>query len=134
MVNVKDLQKVYEERMNERDKNIVREFENFIDKQLVESNGKSKITKWDFLEIVDKAIGRLTTEYYMVYKKAFECVENEITKIGMKYIDEIFYTKEATLLKYIFKKYRDNGYFIKPSRTSCFVKPSNNRTIYIENN
>ena len=132
MINVKDLRKVYEERMNERDKNIMKEFENFIDKQLVETNGKAKISKWDFLMIVDKAIGRLTTEYYMVYKKAFECVENEISKLGMRYIDEIFYTEEATLLKYMLKKYRDNGYFIKPSRTSCFVKPSKGRTIYIE--
>lgn len=132
MINVKDLKKVYEERMGVRDKNIVKVFENFIDKQLVETGGKSKITKWDFLMIVDKAIGRLSTKDYISYKKAFECVENELAKLGMKYIDEIFYTKEATLLKYMFKKYRDNGYFIKPSRTSCFVKPSRTRTIYIE--
>lgn len=132
MVNVKDLQKVYEERMSVRDRNIVKVFENFIDKQLVETNGKAKLTKWDFLMIVDKSMGRLTTKDYIVYKKAFECVENELAKLGMKYIDEIFYTKEATLLKYMFKKYRDNGYFIKPSRTSYFVKPSNNRIIYIE--
>ena len=132
MINVKDLKKVYEERMGVRDKNIVKVFENFIDKQLVETGGKSKITKWDFLMIVDKAIGRLSTKDYISYKKAFECVENELAKIGMKYIDEIFYTKEATLLKYMLKEYRDNGYFIKPSRTSCFVKPSRTRTIYIE--
>ena len=132
MVNVKDLHKAYEDRMNEIDRNIVNGFENFVDEQLIETNGKAKITELGFLMIVDKAIGGLTTKDFLAYKKAFECVENEITKLGMKYIDEIFYTKEATLLKYIFKKYRDNGYFIKPSRTSCFVKPSKNRTIYIE--
>lgn len=132
MVNVKDLQKAYEERMSVRDKNIVKVFEHFIDKQLVKTGGKSKITKWDFLMIVDKAIGRLTTKDYLAYKKAFECVENELGKLGMKYIDEIFYSEEATLLKYMLKEYRDNGYFIKPSRTSCLVKPSKDRTIYIE--
>ena len=132
MVNVKDLQKVYEERMSVRDKNIVKVFENFIDKQLVKTNGKAKISKWDFLMIVDKSIGRLTTKDYFAYKEAFECVENELGKLGIGYIDEIFSSEEATLLKYMLKKYRDNGYFIKPSRTSCFVKPSKNRTIYIE--
>lgn len=41
MVSIEDMHKDYEERMDEKDRNIVREFENFIDKQLVETNGKS---------------------------------------------------------------------------------------------
>ena len=48
MIDVKDLQKAYEERMSDRNKSIINEFENFIDSQLVKTNGKSKITKWDF--------------------------------------------------------------------------------------
>ena len=132
MINVKDLKKVYEERMNDKDKNIVNEFENFIDRQLVETNGKSKITVWDFLAIVDKAIGGLTSEGYMAYKKAFEDVEIEIGTVGTKYVDEIYYSEEATLLKYMFKKYRNNGYFIKPSKSRFFFQPSKDKTIYIE--
>ena len=118
MVNVKDLQKVYEERMSERDKSIVEEFENFIDKQLVESNGKSKITKWDFLEIVDKAIGGLATKDYIIYKEAFECVESRLDIFGcMLSNNERGYKKEAMLLRYILKRYYNNGYLIKPSRS-----------------
>ena len=133
MVNVKDLQKAYEERMSVRDKNIVKVFEHFIDNQLIQRNGKAKITKWDFLMIVDKAIGRLTTKDYIAYKKAFEYVEGRLDVFGhMTNNYGNFYTEEATLLRYMLKEYYNNGYLVKPSRSSCLVQPSKNRTIYIE--
>ena len=114
MINVKDLKKVYEETMSERDKNIVEEFENFIDKQLIKNDGKSRITEWDFLMIVDKAIGGLTTKDYLVYKKAFECVEDELNIFEhMTNKNECAYTEEAMLLRYMLERYYHNGYFIR---------------------
>lgn len=124
MVNVKDLQKAYEETMSDRNKNIVNEFENFIDKQLIQTNGKSKLTKWDFLAIVDKAIGGLSTVDYTLYKEAFEYIEKGLSVFGhMPYNDGYLYTEEATLLRYMLKRYNNNGYLVKPSRS---------KTIYIE--
>ena len=124
MVNVKDLQKAYEERMSDRNKNIINEFENFIDKQLIQTNGKSKLTKWDFLTIVDRAIGGLTTKDYIFYKEAFEDVEKGLSVFGhMPYNDGYLYTEESALLRYMLKRYNVNGYLVKPSRS---------KTIYIE--
>ena len=124
MINVKDLQKAYEETMSDKNKSIVNEFENFIDKQLIQTNGKSKLTKWDFLAIVDKAVGGLTTKDYITYKEAFEYVESKLDVFGhMTYGNGYTYTEEATLLRYMFKRYYNNGYLVKPSRS---------KTIYIE--
>ena len=116
MINVKDLRKVYKERMSDRDKAIVKEFENFIDEQLVETNGKAKISKWDFLIIINKVIGKLTTKDYMAYKEVFECVESRLNGSGQIMYDGYDYTKEAILLRYILERYYKNGYFI---RISC---------------
>ena len=114
MINVKDLHKVYEERMDEKYKDIIKEFENFIDEQLIETDGESKITEWDFLMIVDKAIGGLTTKDYLVYKKAFECVEDELNIFEhMTNKNECAYTEEAMLLRYMLERYYNNGYFIR---------------------
>lgn len=114
MINVKDLKKAYENGMSERDKNIVKEFENFIDRQLIKNDGKSKITEWDFLAIIDKAIGGLTTKDYLTYKKAFECVESELDIFGhTTHKNECGYTEEAMLLKYMLERYYNNGYFIR---------------------
>lgn len=124
MINVKDLHKAYEERMDEKYKDIIKEFENFIDEQLIETDGESKITKWDFLMIVDKGIGGLTTKDYMVYKEAFEHVESRLDIFGcMSSKNESGYTKEAMLLRCILKRYYNNGYLVKPSLS---------KTIYIE--
>lgn len=116
MINVRDLQRVYEEKMSDKDKSIVNEFENFIDNQLIQSNGSSPIAKWDFLVIVDKAIGGLSTKDYITYKKAFECVESRLGVFGLTYNDGYTYTEEATLLRYVLKKYNSNGYLVRPSR------------------
>lgn len=124
MINVKDLHKAYEERIDEKYKDIVKGFENFIDEQLIETDGESKITKWDFLMIVDKGIGGLTTKDYMVYKKAFECVESRLDIFGcMTSKNKYGYTKEAMLLRYMLERYHNNGYLVKPSLS---------KTIYIE--
>ena len=120
MIDVKDLQKAYEERMSDRNKSIINEFENFIDSQLVKTNGKSKITKWDFLAIVDKAIGGLNIKDYIIFKKAFENV----------YVH--YYTEEATLLRYMLKKYRDGGYLVESSRGNYLLKPYRNEIIFID--
>lgn len=120
MINVKDLHKAYEERMDEKYKNIIKEFENFIDEQLVKTNGKSKLTKWDFLMVVDKAIGGLTTKDYIIYKKAFENV----------YLH--YYTEEATLLRYMLNKYRDGGYLVESTRGNYLLKPYRNEIIFID--
>ena len=124
MINVKDLHKAYEDRIDEKYKDIIKEFENFIDEQLIETDGESKITKWDFLMIVDKAIGGLTTENYMIYKEAFEHVESRLNIFGhMISKNEHGYTKEAMLLKCMLERYYNNGYLVKPSWS---------KTIYIE--
>ena len=120
MIDVKDLQKAYEEKMSDRDKSIINEFENFIDSQLVKTNGKSKITKWDFLMVVDKAIGGLTTKDYIIFKKAFECVCVH------------YYTEETTLLRYMLKKYRDSGYTVESTRGNYLLKPYRNEVIFID--
>ena len=66
--------------------------------------------------VIDKAIGGLTTKDYMAYKEAFECLERKINAFGIKYINNTL-TKETTLLKYMLKRYSDNGYFIKSSKS-----------------
>ena len=124
MINVKDLHKAYEERINEKYKDIIKEFENFIDEQLVKTDGESKITKWDFLIIVEKAIGKLTAKDYIIYKEAFEHVESRLDIFGhMTSKNEHGYTEEAMLLRCMLKRYYDNGYLVKPSIS---------KTIYIE--
>ena len=113
MVSIEDMHKDYEERMDEKDKNIVREFENFIDKQLIKNNGKARVTEWGLLIMVDKVIGGLTDEDYLIYKKAFRYVESRFKSAGCVISDRYAYTKEAMPLKYILERYRFNGYFIR---------------------
>ena len=113
MVNTKDLHKAYDKRMDEKDKNIVREFENFIDKQLVETNGKAMVTEQDLLIIVDKVIDGLTDKDYLAYKEAFRYVESRFKSAGCVISDRYAYIKEAMPLKYILERYCFNGYLIR---------------------
>lgn len=102
MVSIEDMHKDYEERMDKKDRNIVREFENFIDKQLIKNNGKARVTEWDLLIMVDKVIGGLTDEDYLIYKKAFRYVESRFKSAGWFISKRYAYTKEAMPLKYIY--------------------------------
>ena len=121
MVSIEDMHKDYEERMDEKDRNIVREFENFIDKQLVKTDGKARVTEWDLLIMVDKVIGGLTDEDYLIYKKAFRYVESRFKSAGWFISKRYAYTKEAMPLKYILERYRFNGYFIRFPKNGIII-------------
>lgn len=121
MVSIEDMHKDYEERMDEKDKNIVREFENFIDKQLVETNGKAMVTEQDLLMIVDKVVGGLTIKDYLTYKEAFRYVESRFKSAGWFISKRYAYTKEAMPLKYILERYRFNGYFIRFPKNGIII-------------
>lgn len=121
MVSIEDMHKDYEERMDEKDKNIVREFENFIDKRLVETNGIAMVAERDLLMIVDKVIGGLTDEDYLIYKKAFRYVESRFKSAGCVISDRYAYTKEAMPLKYILERYRFNGHIIRFPKNGIII-------------
>lgn len=112
MISIGDLHRVYKKRMGDKEKSVVKELENFIDKQLIETNKKAKITIWDFLMIIDKVIGGLTTKDYLVYKKAFKYVEGRLKSAGCVIYDKYAYTKEAMPLRYILEEYYYDGYLL----------------------
>ena len=121
MVNIKDLHKAYEERMNKRDKTIVNEFEDFINKQLVETNGKARVAEQDLLMIVDKVVGGLTDEDYLTYKEAFRYVESRLKSAGCVISERYAYTKEAMPLRYILERYHYNGYLIRFPKNGIII-------------
>ena len=75
MINVKDLNEKFNERMEDKYEELITNFEEFIDKQLLNTNNSARITKWDFLNIINKTY-KLNTKKFTNYNKAFKVFEN----------------------------------------------------------
>lgn len=113
MINVKDLNEKFNERMEDKYEELITNFEEFIDKQLLNTNNSARITKWDFLNIINKTY-KLNTRKFTNYNKAFKVFEN-IMYYNRGYIYEgecINSSKAYKIIDYLFSRYVKNGYFL----------------------
>ena len=113
MVNVKDLNEKFNERMEGKYEELIINFEEFIDKQLLSTNNSARITKWDFLNIINKTY-KLNTKKFINYNKAFKVFENTMYyNRGYIYEGECINSSKAyRIIDYLFGRYLKNGYFL----------------------
>ena len=113
MVNVKDLNEKFNERMEGKYEELIINFEEFIDKQLLSTNNSARITKWDFLNIINKTY-KLNTKKFINYNKAFKVFEN-IVYYNRRYVYEgecVSNSKAYKIIDYLFGRYIKNGYYL----------------------
>lgn len=113
MINVKDLNEKFNERMEGKYEELITNFEEFIDKQLLNTNNSAIITKWDFLNIINKTY-KLNTKKFINYNKSFKVFEN-VMYYNRGYIYEgecINSSKAYRVIDYLFGRYLKNGYFL----------------------
>lgn len=113
MINVKDLNEKFNERMEDKYEELITNFEEFIDKQLLNTNNSARITKWDFLNIINKTY-KLNTRKFTNYNKAFKVFGN-IIYYSRRYIYEgecVNSSKAYKIIDYLFGRYVKNGYYL----------------------
>lgn len=113
MINVKDLNEKFNERMEDKYEELITNFEEFIDKQLLNTNNSARITKWDFLNIINKTY-KLNTKKFINYNKSFKVFEN-IIYYSRRYIYEgecVNSSKAYKIIDYLFSRYVKNGYYL----------------------
>lgn len=111
MINVKDLNEKFNERMEDKYEELITNFEEFIDKQLLSTNNSARITKWDFLNIINKTY-KLNTKKFINYNKSFKVFENIMYYNG-RYVYEgecVSSSKAYKIIDYLFGRYVKNGY------------------------
>lgn len=113
MINVEDLNEKFNERMEGKYEKLITNFEEFIDKQLLNTNNSARITKWDFLDIINKTY-KLNTKKFINYNKAFKVFGNT-TYYNRGYVsagEHINSSKAYKIIDYLFSRYMKNGYYL----------------------
>ena len=113
MINVKDLNEKFNERMEGKYEELMINFEEFIDKQLLSTNNSARITKWDFLNIINKTY-KLNTKKFINYNKSFKVFEN-IIYCNRRYVyagECVDSSKTYKIIDYLFGRYIENGYYL----------------------
>ena len=123
MINVKDLNEKFNERMEGKYEELIINFEEFIDKQLLSTNNSARITKWDFLNIINKTY-KLNTKKFINYNKSFKVFEN-IIYCNRRYVyagECVDSSKTYKIIDYLFGRYIENGYYLHCDKIQTKVR------------
>ena len=135
MINVKDLNEKFNERMEGKYEELIINFEEFIDKQLLSTNNSARITKWDFLNIINKTY-KLNTKKFINYYKVFKVFGNTMY-YNREYVyvaEYINSSKVYKIIDYLFGRYLENGYYLYCDRIENKRSCSREYEIYITKN